>query len=74
MDPDCLVPGKNGKPVSRVGAVVDRQEFERMKDEYYSIRGWDVATGLQKRGTLEGLGLKDVADDLEGRGLLGQGR
>jgi aldehyde:ferredoxin oxidoreductase len=73
MDPDCLVPDKNGKPVSRVGAVVDRQEFERMKDEYYQIRGWDVATGLPTRRTLEGLGLKDVADDLQRRGLLGQG-
>lgn len=74
MDPDCLVPGKNGEPVSRKGAVVDRQEFERMKDEYYRIRGWDIATGLQTRQNLEGLGLKDVADDLERRGLLGQER
>jgi aldehyde:ferredoxin oxidoreductase len=73
MDPDCLVPGRNGEPVSRVGSVVDRQEFERMKDEYYQIRGWDIATGLQTRPTLESLGLKDVADDLEQRGLLGQG-
>jgi aldehyde:ferredoxin oxidoreductase len=71
MDPDCLVPGKNGEPVSRKGAVVDRQEFERMKDEYYVIRGWDAA-GLPTRRTLEGLGLKDVADDLERRELLGQ--
>jgi aldehyde:ferredoxin oxidoreductase len=53
--------------------VVDRQEFERMKDEYYRIRGWDIATGLQTRQPLESLGLKDVADDLEQRGLLGQG-
>jgi len=72
MDPDCLVPGKNGQPVSRVGEVVDRQEFERMKDDYYRIRGWDIATGLQTRQPLESLGLKDVADDLEQRGLLGQ--
>ena len=70
MDPDCLVPDGNGKPVSRVGAVVDRRQFERMKDEYYSLRGWDVATGLQTRPKLEGLGLADVADDLERRGLL----
>jgi hypothetical protein len=37
------------------------------------IRGWDVATGRQTRQTLEGLGLKDVADDLEQRCLLGKG-
>ena len=72
MDPDCLVPDKDGKPVSRKGAVVDRQEFERMKEEYYVIRGWDATTGLPTRRTLEDLGLKDVADDLGRRGMLGR--
>jgi aldehyde:ferredoxin oxidoreductase len=67
---DCLVPGKGGEIVSRKGAVVDRREFEKMKDEYYQLRGWDVATGLQTRRTLEKLGLAEVARDLEGRGLL----
>ncbi|MBW2143847.1 MAG: hypothetical protein JRG75_05560 [Deltaproteobacteria bacterium] len=69
-DPECLVPGKDGKPVSRLGAVVDRQEFERMRDEYYQLRGWDVATGLQTRQKLEDLELKDIADDLDRRGLI----
>lgn len=72
MDAECLVPDKDGHPVSRVGSVVDRQEFERMKDEYYALRGWDVATGLQTLGGLEELGLKDVATDLGRRGLLGK--
>ncbi len=55
---------------SRKGAVVERAEFEKMKDEYYTLRGWDVASGLQTRDGLEKLGLKDIADDLESRGLL----
>ncbi|MBL7210069.1 MAG: hypothetical protein ISS52_08220 [Dehalococcoidia bacterium] len=55
-------------------AVVDRQEFERMKDEYYRPRGWDVATGLQTRGKLQELGLEDITDDLERRGLIAQRR
>jgi aldehyde:ferredoxin oxidoreductase len=67
---DCLVPGKGGEVVSRRGAVVDRDEFEKTKDEYYELRGWDVATGLQTGGTLRKLGLAEVADDLEGSGLL----
>ncbi len=67
QDPECLAPGKDGEVISRKGAVVDRNEFERMKDEYYEIRGWDVATGLQTKAKLEGLGLKDVADYLEQR-------
>ncbi len=70
MDPECLVPDASGKPVSRVGAVVDRQQFERMKDEYYQLRGWDAATGRQTRPALERLGLGDVAGGLEQSGLL----
>ena len=46
------------------GKVVD---LKPMLDEYYRERGWDVRTGLQKRNTLERLGLKDVADELEGK-------
>lgn len=71
IDPDCLVPDKNGNPVSRIGSAVDRDEFERMKSECYELRGWDVASGLQTRKNLDDLGLQDVADDLESRGLLG---
>jgi aldehyde:ferredoxin oxidoreductase len=70
MDPECLVPGKDGAVISRIGAVVDRADFERMKDEFYELRGWDRSTGLQRRHTLQGMGLKDVADDLEARGML----
>jgi len=69
-NPECIVPGKDGEVTSRKGAVVDRDKFERMKDEYYELRKWDVATGLQTRANLENLTLADVADDLEGRGLL----
>ena len=71
--PDCLMPGKNGELISRKGAVVDREQFERMKDEYYEIRQWDVATGLQTRTQLEKLDLGDVADDLEKKELLSKG-
>ena len=70
MNPECLVPGKGGEVISRKGSVVDRQEFEKMKGEYYQLRGWDVATGLQTRAKLVELGLGDIADDLEQRGLI----
>ncbi len=65
-----LVPGKDGEVTSKLGTVVDRAEFEKMKDEYYGYRGWDVETGLQTRTRLEELELGDIADDLERRGLL----
>jgi len=44
-----------------------------MVDKYYELRGWDVASGLPKRANLEGLGLKEMADELEGLGKLGIG-
>ncbi len=70
-NPQCLVPGRNGEMISRKGAVVDRKQFEKMKDEYYHLRGWDVATGLQTKAQLEELGLGDVAQEMEKRNLLG---
>ncbi len=69
-NPECRVPGENGEGFSRKGMTVDRDEFEKMKGEYYGIRGWDVESGLQTRKSLEDLDLKDVADGLEEVGLL----
>ncbi len=70
FNPDCLVPGKTGQAVSRKGAVVDRDKFEEMKSEYYQLRGWDVASGLQTMTKLKELDMADVASDLQKRGLL----
>ncbi len=70
VDPDCIVPGKNGEPVSRKGAKVDWEEFQNMRADYYQLRRWDVATGRQTRDQLKEVELEDIADDLERRGLL----
>jgi aldehyde:ferredoxin oxidoreductase len=53
------------------GAVVERDKFERILEEYYEDRKFDPKTGLPTRGGLEKLGLKHIADDLEKRGKLG---
>jgi aldehyde:ferredoxin oxidoreductase len=63
--PECIVPGENGQVVSRKGAIVDRTEFEKMKDEYYSLRGWDVESGRPTVRKLEELGLHDIAGVLK---------
>jgi aldehyde:ferredoxin oxidoreductase len=70
QDPQLILPGKDGEVVSLKGRVVDRDAFERVKDEYYQLRRWHVTTGLQTRAQVEEVGLKDVAQDLEQRGLL----
>jgi len=51
-------------------SVLASDKFEKMKDEYYALRGWDIATGIPTRETLEQNGLADVAQDLAKRGKL----
>jgi aldehyde:ferredoxin oxidoreductase len=69
-NPKMLTPGKDGRTISRKGMVIEKDQFEKMKDEFYDIRGWDIGTGLQKRTTLDKLGLEDVAETMERAGLL----
>jgi len=45
-------------------AVVDRERFDRILDEYYDSRGWHVDDGLPRLEKLEHLSLHDVANDL----------
>jgi len=52
------------------GKVLDRAKFEKMKDEYYKLRGWDTETSWPERGTYERLGLEDVANNLQKLGRL----
>jgi len=52
------------------GSVVSAEELELMKTELYEAMGWDTATGIPKRSTLESLGLSDIASDLARAGCL----
>ncbi len=70
FDPECIAPGEDGKQISKKGAVLQREGFEKLKDEYYRLRGWDVETGLQAREKLNELDMDDIAKNLEERGLL----
>jgi len=72
FNPDFMLPGPNGELISRKGAVLERDKFEKMLEEYYAIRGWDVKTGLQKRKTLEELKLADMIPDMEKQGLVAE--
>jgi len=56
------------------GGTVDREKFEELKDAWYELRGADKKTGAPTRETLEGLGLKYVADDLEKTGVYKEGK
>jgi aldehyde:ferredoxin oxidoreductase len=39
-----------------------------MLDDYYDIVGWNKKTGIPEKSTLLGLGLQDVAAELEKMG------
>ncbi len=52
----------NGGPTK--GSVAMRKDTDRMLDEYYEIRGWDIKTGIPTREKLIELGLGDVAEEI----------
>ncbi|MCX8043142.1 MAG: aldehyde ferredoxin oxidoreductase family protein [Desulfobacterota bacterium] len=47
------------------GAALDREQWERMLEQYYLLRKWDPATGIPLPETLRELDLPDVAQDME---------
>ncbi len=69
MDPECMVPGKDGELITKKGTVVDREKFAKMLNEYYELRGWD-SSGLQTKQKLVELDLEDIAGGLAQRGLI----
>jgi len=66
----CIVPGPDGKPASRQGETIKREAFENLKSDYYGLRGWDITSGFQTKAKLQELELEDIAEGLEGLGLL----
>lgn len=46
------------------GMVLDRSSLENMKDAYYQMRGWDVATGIPTPTKLHDLGLDYLTPQL----------
>jgi aldehyde:ferredoxin oxidoreductase len=58
------------RPDGTTGTAIDEAKFAIVVDGFYELLGWDKATGRPTRATLEDLGLKDVADELESIGRL----
>jgi len=51
---------------------LDRKGVNDFKDHYYALEGWDKENGWPTRKTLEGFGMKHVADVMAARGKLGK--
>ena len=64
FNPDGIMPGPDGKIISRLDKVLDRGKFEEMLSEYYQLRGWDTDTGFPSAAKLRELGLDDTISDL----------
>lgn len=45
------------------------EDLHHAMDEYYTVRGWNLETGVPTRAKLDALDLQDVADELENRGI-----
>ncbi|MCL7389310.1 MAG: aldehyde ferredoxin oxidoreductase family protein [Thaumarchaeota archaeon] len=58
------------EPVPRPPSKGQIFELDKLLDDYYTAREWDIKTGIPTRKKLEELGLKDVADELEKLGML----
>lgn len=48
---------------------LDEKRLNLVMDDYYTMRGWHVETGIPKKEKLTELGLEDVAEELAGRGI-----
>jgi len=57
-------------PIQTKIGVLDRTKFEKLKDDYYTLRGWDPATSHPTFSKLVELGLEDIAVDLRDRGII----
>lgn len=57
-------------PFSGTNYYETQEDWDLALDLFYEVLGFDKATGAPTRATLEGFGMKDVADDLEALHLL----
>jgi len=60
FNPDLEMPGPGDTIIYPQGSDHGPRRIERMKDEYYALRRWDVPSGLQKQTLLEDLRLSFV--------------
>ena len=64
-----LYNGKEQHAVTYFGDPLTKEVAYKLLDDYYDERGWDVALGIPTLSTLKRLGLSDVAEDLQKKGL-----
>jgi len=58
---DDSMPKRFTEPMKDTGWKIPINDFERMLDEYYELRGWDKKTGIPKPEKLRELGIDELA-------------
>lgn len=58
---DDTLPGRFTEPMKDTGWRIPVEDFERMLDEYYELRGWDRKTGIPKLEKIRELGVEELA-------------
>lgn len=58
---DDTLPGRFTEPMEDTGWRIPVEDFERMLDEYYELRGWDRKTGVPKLEKIRELGVEELA-------------
>lgn len=64
---DTLPPRFMNEPIPEgpsAGMIAKPEELEKMLNEYYHLRGWDIKSGIPTKETLERLELDFVIDEL----------
>jgi len=59
----------NSSLISSEGKNLTEMDFERLLDDYYQERGWDVERGIPSKEKLLELGLEDVVEDFKSIGI-----
>ena len=62
FNPEFMLPGPGGELITRKGAVLERDTFEAMLDEYYHARQWDILTGMPTPAGLRALDLAQLIE------------
>jgi aldehyde:ferredoxin oxidoreductase len=52
------------------GEPLSKEDCQKLLNDYYDERGWDIKTGIPTQKTLVKTGLEDVAKDLKNRGFI----
>lgn len=74
LEPLRTASGEEIIPMTCGGEVATAEVLNKLLDDYYEERGWDIEKGIPTREKLISLGLINVVNDFEKSGILQEGK